>query len=89
MKVKDFTNSYWKPPTQNIKFVVKPKGDIKYFDSENQQLNFDIGEMIINNWFIPEPYNKKQLTIVIIVEKNEEFETKRRKNFEKLIGKKL
>ena len=92
MKVKDIISSQMDfsfAKDTKVNFIVKPKGTIKkYFCEEPFWLrNYpEVAEMEVKNWMICNARGNK-CEFIILVERDEEYEAKKEKQWEDLIGK--
>lgn len=92
MKVKDIINSQMDfsfAKDTKVNFIVKPKGTgEQYYNSETHlwKNKPEVAEMEIINWMICNA-RKNQCQFVIIVERNEEYEAKKKKAWNDLINK--
>ena len=87
MKVKDIIDAQIYFGDNAVKFVVKPQGTkTQYYNSETKNLQNEVAEMKVDRWFICGA-KKNYCEFVIIVERNEEYEAKRKKAWEDLISK--
>lgn len=87
MKVKDIIQSHTNFVGTTIKFIVKPSGTRKqYYNSMDNFLNKQVAEMEVNTWFIC-GIKKNYCELIIVVERNAEYEKEERERWERLTSK--
>lgn len=83
MTVKEMIATHFDMTTPNYSYIVKPKGTDKTYYHGNGQTDYmfpEISGKEITSWLI----DVRQKRIVMIVDKDEEFEKKRAKAWEEL-----
>ena len=88
MKVKDIIGVKHDILDTKVKTVVKPIGtEREYYNSErNNHLRNEVAEMEVKEWFICGA-RKNKCDFIIIVERDENYETEIKKAWEALINK--
>lgn len=82
MKVNEIINTHFKLANSNISFLVKPNGTEKiYYSGDGNYIRNEVAEMEVKRWLIDDS-KKKNLIFVVLVERDENFEKIKNKNFE-------
>ena len=86
MKVKDMLKTQKSFTDSEVNIVVKPLGTERQYYNSGNILRNEVAEMEVKEWFICGA-RKNKCDFVIIVERDENYETSRKKTWEDLVNK--